>query len=96
MNEYIWLNLEIKINYFIYLITQLDINRKIEHYARWTAKFKGGGGPREGYVYRGGVGVGDFRYFYNVNLFLWISITIDSMTTTTPPLTHTKGCRWCV
>lgn len=31
---------------------------------------EGGGGAREGYVYRGGVGVGDFRYFYNVNLFL--------------------------
>lgn len=29
-----WLNLEIIINYFIYLITQLDINRKIEHYGR--------------------------------------------------------------
>lgn len=65
MNEYIWLNLEIKINYSIYLITQLDINRKIEQ-----LNSKGGGGPREGYVYRGGVGVGDFRYFYNVNLFL--------------------------
>lgn len=31
---------------------------------------KGGGGPREGYVYRGGVG--DFRYFYNVNLDLFL------------------------
>lgn len=34
MKENIWLNLEIIINYFIYLITQLDIKRKIEHYAR--------------------------------------------------------------
>lgn len=43
MNEYIWLNLEIIINYFIYLITQLDINRKIEHYGRWR-----GGGSKGG------------------------------------------------
>lgn len=34
MKENIWLNLERIINYFIYLITQLDINRKIEHYGR--------------------------------------------------------------
>lgn len=63
MNEYVWLNLEIKINYFIYLITQLDINRKIEHYARWTAKFKGGGGGVQGKVMFTGGGGRRFSVF---------------------------------
>lgn len=52
MNEYIWLNLEIKINYSIYLITQLDINRKIEQ-----LNSKGGGGV-QGRVMFTGVGWG--------------------------------------
>lgn len=41
MNEYIGFNLIIKINDFIYLITILYINRKIEQYMRWTARSRG-------------------------------------------------------